>query len=204
MPEAYLRDRGVEGFFTIDTIGPVLFQRMKGKSYKQNCTTPLKELRYLRVLHRNTEGQTLVGEMILNRRIATEVLDILRQLYEASYPIERMRLIDDYEADDLASARANNSSGFNFRFVSHTKTVSKHGMGMAVDINPLYNPYTRRLPNGKEVLEPQEARPYLNRTASFPYKISRGDLCHKLFLQHGFSWGGAWKSCKDYQHFEKK
>lgn len=204
VPEEYLRTHGVDAFFHIDTISSTLFLRIKGKSYKPNCTTPLKDLRYLRVLHRNIEGKTLVGEMILNRKIAADVLDILRQLYNASYPIEKMRLIDDYDANDLASARANNSSGFNFRFVSHTQIVSMHGKGMAVDINPFYNPYFRRLPNGKEILEPEEARNYLDRNARFPYKISRGDLCHQLFTQHGFSWGGAWKSCKDYQHFEKK
>jgi hypothetical protein len=39
--------------------------------------------------------------------------------------------------------------------------------------------------------------------AQNPYKITKGDLCYKLFIKHGFSWGGEWKSKKDYQHFEK-
>ena len=80
--------------------------------------------------------------------------------------------------------------------------MSKHGYGMAVDINPLYNPYHKRLKNGKEVVEPATARPYLNRKKEFKYKIEADDLCCRLFKKYGFSWGGNWKTMKDYQHFE--
>ena len=34
-------------------------------------------------------------------------------------------------------------------------------------------------------------------------KIKKGDLCYQLFIEHGFSWGGNWRTTKDYQHFEK-
>lgn len=77
--------------------------------------------------------------------------------------------------------RANNSSSFNFRFISHTHTVSKHGRGLAVDINTLYNPYHKRLKNGKEVVEPATARPYLDRSKNHAYMIKKGDLCYRLF-----------------------
>jgi hypothetical protein len=72
-----------------------------------------------------------VGEMVVNKAIAADVLDILKKLYEAKYPIERMRLIDYWDANDERAMRANNSSSFNFRFISHTHTVSKHGKGLA-------------------------------------------------------------------------
>ena len=87
--------------------------------------------------------------------------------------------------------------------VSHTHTVSKHGKGMAIDINTLYNPYHKRLKNGKEVIEPATGKPYLDRSQQHPYMIKRGDLCYRLFKQKGFRWGGDWKSMKDYQHFER-
>ena len=70
----------------------------------------------------------------------------------AKYPIERRDCIDYWDADDERAMRANNSSSFNFRFISHTHTVSKPGRGLAVDINTLYNPYHKRLKNGKEVV----------------------------------------------------
>ena len=44
--------------------------------------------------------------------------------------------------------------------------------------------------------------PYLDRDASFDYKIEKGDLCYRLFAEHGFEWGGDWGDRKDYQHFE--
>jgi len=188
--------------FSIQPISDEIFERMQGRSFKTDCTVQREELRYLTCLHVDREGNTHEGEMVVNERIAEAVLDILRQLYEARYPIERMRLIDDYDADDERSMRDNNSSAFNFRFISHTRSVSKHGLGIAVDINPLYNPYYKVLPNGTEVLEPANAAPYLNRSAHFPYKIVKGDLCYRLFIEHGFVWGGDWGNRKDYQHFE--
>lgn len=144
---------------------------------------PRSELRYLRCLHTDKEGRSIVGEMVVNKAIANDVLDILYKLYRAKYPIERMRLIDYWNADDERAMRANNSSCFNFRFISHTHTVSKHGRGMAVDINTLYNPYHKRLRNGKEVIEPATARPYLDRSKKHAYMIQRGDLCYRLFKE---------------------
>ena len=178
-------------------------QHDEGKTYKKNCTVPRSELRYLRCLHTDKDGRSIVGEMVVNKAIANDVLDILYKLYRAKYPIERMRLIDYWNADDERAMRANNSSCFNFRFISHTHTVSKHGRGMAVDINTLYNPYHKRLRNGKEVIEPATARPYLDRSKKHAYMIQRGDLCYRLFKEKGFRWGGDWKHSKDYQHFEK-
>jgi hypothetical protein len=67
-----------------------------------------------------------------------------------------------------------------------------------VDINTLYNPYVNR----KQEVEPATAGAYIDRTKDFPYKIDTHDLCYKLFTEHGFEWGGNWKSVKDYQHFE--
>lgn len=203
VPESVVEERGWQSFFYSSTLTDSIFSVMKGKSYRADCTTPRSSLRYLRCLHTDIDGHTMVGEMVVNRLIADTVLDILRQLYCAHYPIERMRLIDNWDADDEMAMRDNNSSGFNFRFISHTNKVSKHGLGMAIDINPLYNPYHKRLRDGKEVTEPATGVPYLDRSRHFPYKIEKGDLCYRLFTQAGFRWGGDWKSAKDYQHFEK-
>jgi len=186
----------------VQPIPDEVFARMQGKSFKADCTVARDELRYLTCLHVDLDGNVHQGEMVVSQRIAEPVLDILKQLYEARYPIECMRLIDDYDADDERSMRANNSSAFNFRLISHTTNVSKHGLGIAVDINPLYNPYHKFLPDGTEVLEPANARSYLDRDGEFPYKIVKGDLCYRLFVERGFIWGGDWDNRKDYQHFE--
>ena len=188
--------------FYISEIPDDIFAKMQGKSYKADCTVPREDLRYLHVLHMGFDGQTKEGELVVNKAIAEDVLAIFKQLYEAEYPIEKVRLVDEYDADDEASMSDNNSSAFNFRFISHTTTISKHGLGMAVDINTLYNPYVKTV-NGKLSIEPANAEAYVDRSGDFPHKIDHDDLCYKLFTQYGFTWGGDWEHSKDYQHFEK-
>jgi hypothetical protein len=180
-----------------------IFARIEGKSFKANCTTSREDLRYLRVLHYNKDREVLEGELICHKDIADDLLAIFQELYKAAYPIERMVLIDEYNADDEASMRANNTSAFNFRYASGMKRLSSHSTGMAIDINPLYNPLVKHR-EGQTRVFPTTAAAYMDRTKYFPYKIEKGDLCYRLFKKYGFSWGGDWKSSKDYQHFEKR
>ena len=187
--------------FSISEIGAEIFARIEGKSYKKNCPIALSDLRYLRVLHKDLSGKTLTGELICNVRIAEALTDIFRKLYAESYPIEKIRLIDAYDADDELSMRDNNSSCFNFRYVSFTNRISLHGYGLAVDINPLYNPYIKVV-DGQKVIAPDNSADYEDRTKNFRYKIEADDLCCRLFKAHGFLWGGdCWDDEKDYQHF---
>lgn len=202
VPEVAITSQGEMSFFKDIDIPDTIFALMQGKSFKEDCTVPRSDLRYLLCLHRDIKGRALVGEMVVNKKISSTVLNILHQLYKANYPIERMRLVDYWDADDEMTMRDNNSSSFNFRFISHTTTVSKHGRGVAIDINTLYNPYHKILDDGTEVIEPATGTPYLDRSKSFPYKIEKGDLCYKLFTENGFEWGGDWTTRKDYQHFE--
>jgi hypothetical protein len=189
--------------FTIDTISDAVFQRMKGKSYKNNCTVPRSELRYLRLSHYDFKGHVQVGELVCNKMIASDLKEIFQELYRQKYPIERMQLIDDYDADDERSMEANNTSCFNFRAIAGSKKLSKHSQGLAIDINPLYNPCVKRGKDGTIVVQPSTARRYADRTKSSPYYVKKNSPIHRLFLAHGFTWGGAWRSLKDYQHFER-
>ena len=180
-----------------------IFARIEGKSFKANCTTSREDLRYLRVLHYNKEREVQEGELICHKDIADDLLVIFQELYKAAYPIEHMVLIDEYDADDEASMRANNTSAFNFRPASGMRRLSSHSTGMAIDINPLYNPLVKER-GGRTLFYPSNAGAYIDRTKCFPYKIEKGDLCYRLFKKYGFSWGGDWRSSKDYQHFEKR
>ena len=188
--------------FSQQEITDSIFARIEGKSFKENCTTPREDLCYLKVLHYNKEGEELEGELICHKDIADDLLAIFRELHRAKYPIERMVLIDEFDADDEASMRANNTSAFNFRPASGMRRLSKHSTGMAIDINPLYNPLVKHR-EGRTRVYPSTGTPYIDRTQDFPYKIVKGDLCYRLFKKYGFSWGGDWRRSKDYQHFEK-
>ena len=202
VPEQAFNWVKMDRFFQIYDIPDTIFSLMQGRSYKENCTIPRSDLKYLVFVHRDLDGNAVVGEMVVNQLIATDILEIMEQLFLASYPIEKARLIDYYDADDETSMRDNNSSGFNWRFIKGTTTLSNHSTGLAVDINPLYNPYYKSTKR-REIIQPQTGQPYLDRTADFPFKITEEDLCHALFVAHGFTWGGSWESPKDYQHFEK-
>ena len=173
---------------------------MYGLSYKEDCTVPREDLRYIRVLHVTAEGETRVGELVMNKAVAQDVCGIFHQLYDAGYPIHKMHLVDDYDADDNASMEDDNTSAFNYRLVAGTSDMSRHAYGMAIDINPYYNPYC--IPD-EDYVSPASAYRYGDRSGTWPYKIEEGDLCHRLFLEAGFTWGGYWDYTKDYQHFEK-
>lgn len=192
-----------DSLFSIREIDDEIFERIKGKSYKENCTVPLEDLRYVTVAHYNFDGYMVKGELICNKAIADDLLDIFTNLYNIKYPIESIRLIDDFDADDLSSMQANNTSCFNFRKVAGSNSLSNHALGKAIDINPLYNPWVK-VKNGKTSVSPEEGRPYVDREKNLPYKIDENDACYKEFVRHGFIWGGNWDSIKDYQHFEKK
>lgn len=191
----------MEHYFCKMNISDEIFKRINNKSYKADCPIPLEDLCYLRVLHYGFDQETHIGELIVNTAIADKVLSIFKELYDGNYPIEKMVLIDNYDADDEASMEDNNSSCFNYRVIDGTDKLSKHSLGIAIDINPLYNPYVRKGKGERSVL-PINGAIYADRTLACPYYIDTNDLCYKTFIKYGFTWGGSWTHSKDYQHFQ--
>lgn len=190
-----------EGFY-YEPISDEVKTRIYGLSYKKDCTVAYEELRYVCVLYKNFDNESVSGEIICNKAIAQDLVEIFYELYRNDYQIEKIRLIDEYGADDDISCAQNNTSCFNYRVVAGSTKLSKHALGLAIDINPFYNPYIT-YPNGVERISPPGSEPYANRDADLPHMIQKGDLIYNLFIEHGFTWGGEWKSLKDYQHFEK-
>ena len=172
--------------------------RMQGKSMKDNAKIGYDQLRYLSLPYYDFDGNIHKGEMVCNKAIAHDLLCVFKDLFSKEYPISSIRLVDDFNADDEASMEANNTSCFNYRTVPGTYVLSRHALGLAVDINPLQNPYIR----GSKV-HPATATEYIDRTQDFPHKIDNNDFCKEVFTSHGFTWGGNWRN-KDYQHFEKR
>lgn len=173
--------------------------RMQGKSMKDHAKISYDQLRYLTLPYYDYDGHIQKGELVCNKRIAHELLCVFRDLFSKAYPINSIRLVDDFDADDEASMQANNTSCFNYRTITGTNTLSQHAFGLAVDINPLQNPFIR----GSHV-HPASATEYVDRTKDFPHKIDNNDFCKEVFVSYGFTWGGNWNKNKDYQHFEKR
>lgn len=191
-----------DSLFYSTEITPEIQKRIAGISYKENDNIALSELRYIQVPYYGFDGETHIGELIVNRDIESDILEIMKELYDNQYPIEKMQLIDEYGADDEKSMEDNNTSAFNYRCVNGSTKLSKHSLGLAIDINPRYNPCVRKI-DGELSVEPANGSAYTDRSQDFPYKIDENDLCYRLFMEHGFTWGGNWNSLKDYQHFEK-
>lgn len=197
-----------EGFY-YEPLSDNLRRYITGVSYPaetdggQEPAITLDELRYIHILHYNFDGNAVEGELICNEAIAQDLVEIFYELYRNEYQLERVLLIDEYDGEDRASMEDNNTSCFNYRVVNGTSSLSKHALGLAIDVNPFYNPYITYNKDGSENVSPATAEFYADRSASFPYKIDENDLCYKLFIKHGFIWGGNWNSIKDYQHFQK-
>lgn len=195
---------GLDSCFLSEPIPDKVWARMQGKTYKENPYIHRSDLRYIRALHWDFDQKIHIGEMVCNTLIADRLVAILRQLFEARYPIQRMVLPDVYNADDERQMRENNSSCFCYRAVAGTTVLSKHARGLAVDLNTLYNPYYKDRSDGTRFVQPATASVYCDRSNWFPYRIDHNDLAYRLFTEQGFEWGGDWTSVKDYQHFEFK
>ena len=193
---------GIDKCFAAEPIPDGVWARMQGKTFKENPYIGRDDLRHVRALHWDYDNQMHVGEMVCNVQIADRLVSILRQLFDAKYPIQRMLLPDVYNADDETQMRDNNSSCFCYRNIAGSTNLSKHARGLAIDINTLYNPYYKLREDGTLFIQPATAEAYCNRDWDFPYKIDHDDLCFKLFTEAGFDWGGDWTTRKDYQHFE--
>jgi len=195
-----------DGFY-YEPLSDDLIEYITGVSYPANLEKPaitVDELSYVHVLYWNFDGNPAQGELICNQSIAQDLVEIFHELYKAEYQIEKIQLIDAYGGDDDLSMTDNNTSCFNYRVVSGSSSLSKHAYGLAIDINPLYNPYITYNKDQTINVSPAAGEDYADRSRAFPYKIDEDDLCCRLFKEHGFTWGGNWNSCKDYQHFQKK
>lgn len=145
----------------------------------------------------NFDGVERQGQLIVAKELSGEVIDIFKELYEAEFPIGGIRLIEEFDAEDLRSMEANNTYAFCTRSIAGTRRYSLHSYGVAIDINPVKNPY---LVGGK--VYPASGYDYLDRQNIRPGMIIPGNACYNAFTSRGWSWGGHWAS-PDYQHFEK-
>lgn len=185
---------------TISSLPPAVVQKVKQHSWRKGCPVELDDLAYMRIAHRGYDGEVHLGELIAHKAYAAGLEQVFAELFARKFPIQRMRLVDEYQGDDDRSMQANNTSAFNCRpMTGYKKKFSKHAYGGAVDINPLHNPYYRKR---GDVVQPAEGRPFVNRRKDQQGMIKKGDACHKSFEKHGWRWGGLWRSVKDYQHFE--
>jgi hypothetical protein len=166
-------------------------------SYRPGCPVAPAELRLVRVSHWDFRGRAHVGSIVVRSTVARDVLTVFRRLHTARFPIRRLRPIDAYKGSDARSLAADNTSGFNCRYVigPGPKRWSSHAYGLAIDVNPVENPYLDR---GR--ILPPAGRRFLDRSRARPGMAVSGGVLVRAFAAVGWSWGGRW-SPPDYQHF---
>jgi hypothetical protein len=145
------------------------------------------------------------GEMVVMDAAATHVLRIFQRLRKMRFPISKARPINDYDGNDDASTRDNNSSDFNDRNVAGGDSISLHAYGLAIDLNPVQNPYLTRS-GGTLRIDPAAGADFINRMNERPSQRLRSGMAEaviRVFADDGFLiWGGYWHEPIDYQHFQ--
>ena len=180
------------------TIVPVDTKRL-GKSWRAGCPLGPADLRLLTVTHIGFDDKAHRGELIVAAAVAREVVQIFADLYANRFPIEKMRTVEKYDADDDKSMAANNTSAFNCRPITGGTSWSNHSYGRAIDINTVQNPYVSK----SGVVSPPNGAPYKDRGRKDKGMIHAGDSTVGAFKERGWDWGGDWTTPLDYQHFEK-
>jgi hypothetical protein len=170
--------------------------RMNGVSWHPGCPVGLDQLRLLRLSYWGFDHAVHEGELIVNASAAASMITAFRLLFEALFPIRQMRVVDDYGGDDERSMLADNTSAFNCRLVPGTTVWAQHAYGLAVDINPFENP---EIQAGQA--DPPAAAAWADRSRPSPAMIREGDAAWRAFRFVGWTWGGDWRSLKDYMHF---
>lgn len=182
---------------TVAEIDDEIRARIEPTSWRPGCPVGLDGLRLLTFPYVTFDGDVATGELIVAAEVAEQIGEVFRQLFEAEYPIQRIDLVDTYGGDDLASMQANNTSAFNCREVAGKPGIwSNHALGLAIDLNPLMNPYV-----SGGFVDPPDGVEYLDRSDVRLGMIVADDPAVQAFLAMGWRWGGNWVGLKDYQHF---
>lgn len=176
---------------------------MKSKKiWQPDCPVSIDRLALVTVRHVDFHGVTHDdGELVVFDAVAPRVHQIFERLFELSFPIEKIKSLHHYDGDDDKSMAANNSSSFNFRPIANSTTVSMHGYGLAIDVNPIQNPFiTLNETDGTAKIHPPEGWQYLNRRNQ---KSGMLEPVVSVFAENGFViWGGGWTTPIDYHHFQ--
>ena len=162
-------------------------------TYHAGCPVGPAQLRTVEVSYWDFAGEPKVGRIVVARRVADDVVDVFRQLWTKRFPIRRLQPISTYRGDDEASMAADNTSGFNCRFVAGTKHWSMHAYGEAIDVNTVENPYVRG-----STVKPPAGRAFLDRSRYRRGMAVPGGVLVRAFASVGWKWGASFG---DYQHF---
>jgi hypothetical protein len=192
----------------IDALPAALAAEMRGTTWKPGCPVPLDGLRILHFNYRGFGGAVQRGPMVVNARVADDVLWVFEQLFDSRFPIKRIALATEFhparfEQHRRITSHRSVTASFNCRPVvtplGPGDDYSQHAYGLAVDVNPLQNPYVTT----DGFVRNRAAEPYTVRSRSLEGMIHEDDVVVDSFAAIGWEWGGNWSGDKDYMHFSQ-
>lgn len=174
---------------------------LRERAWRRDCPVPLSGLRLLTVSHWGLDGKARAGQLVVNGDVAVPLAKVFRRLYELRFPIRHMQLADlygparDRPADVTGSFFCRQAAASPCTGRARTGTWSNHAYGLAIDVNPVENPYV-----GCGMTRDPSARRYLDRSRLRKGMVTPGVV--SAFRSIGWGWGGAWSGqTKDYMHF---
>jgi len=187
---------------TVSPLPAGLAAQMRGRTWQPGCPVPLRELRLLSLRYWGFDGQVHQGPMVVNQAVARQVVSVFRRLFQARFPIQELHLAVQYlPGHDDPNDTRNYTDGFNCRPVVTARgplaSWSQHAYGLAIDVNPIQNPYVA----SDGYVRNLHARRYRDRSLRQPGMIHPGDVAVRAFAAIGWKWGGDWDGHKDYMHF---
>lgn len=184
----------------IERVPAPIQRRMKATgTWRVECPVRMRDLRLLTVRRVDFGGRARWGWLVVHEDAAVPLRSVFRTLYRQRFPIRRMLPVDRYGSppdNDFRSIEADNTSAFNCRNATGSGSWSQHAYGLAVDLNPIENPYV----SGGRTSHPR-SEPYLDRSRVRPGMVVEGDVVVRAFARVGWGWGGRWSNPIDYQHF---
>ena len=188
----------------ISAIPPALENEMLGTTWHEGCPVAIADLRLVRFNYWGFDGEIKRGPMVVNASVATDVLWVFDQLFEAGFPMKRVglaRAFHERRWEDDPDTRRSVTASFNCRVVitpdGPGDEFSQHAYGLAVDVNPLQNPFVR----SDGWVRNRFAEPYVDRSQDLPGMVHDGDVVVDAFAAIGWAWGGRWSGDTDYMHF---
>jgi hypothetical protein len=177
--------------------------QLRGRYWRPGCPVSLGRLRVLGVSYLDFGGDVLTGRLVVNSDAARPLAAVFRKLYAMRFPIRHMQFLDMYGPASAVPKDGDVTGSFSCRQAvpspctggTGTGHWSNHAYGLAVDLNPVENPYV-----GCGMTRDPNALKYVDRS-----RIRRGMVTPAVvaaFRSIGWGWGGSWAgSTKDYMHF---
>jgi hypothetical protein len=186
-----------DGFASV--VEPVPAEVLARSTWQPPCPVAAADLAYVRLTFWGFDDQRHTGELLLNRSVARAVVGVFRTLYAHRFPFEELRVTTRSELDAPPTGDGNNTGSFVCRPITGSATTySQHAYGLAIDLDPFQNPYTK-----DDLVLPELASSYLDRDHVRPGMITPDGFVVRAFESIGWTWGGTWRSLKDYQHFSQ-